>query len=89
MLDSQKLERRNQINQPKNGWFSSVNWRRRKGELYLKGIYPVEVIALPDEGLERRGKGCLVTAQVRAKNTFLFTSNYSKDKRWVRAGEVP
>jgi hypothetical protein len=57
-------------------------------ELYLKGIYPVEVIALPEEGLERRGKGCLVTAQVRAKNTFLLTSNYSENKRWVRAGEV-
>ncbi len=57
-------------------------------ELYLKGIYPVEVIALPDLALERRGKGCLVTAQVRAKKTFLLTSNYSGEKRWVRAGEV-
>ncbi len=57
-------------------------------ELYLKGIYPVEVIASPDVALERQGKGCLVTAQVRTKNTFLLTSNYSGEKRWVRAGEV-
>ncbi len=57
-------------------------------ELYLKGIYPVEVLSSVQDGL----------VEVRAKTTFLHTSAYSEgkrqvrvgvtEKRWVRRGEV-
>ncbi len=57
-------------------------------EFYLKGIYAVEVVSDVKDGL----------VEVRAKTTFLHTSNYSKGqrqfrvgttaKRWVRSGEV-
>jgi hypothetical protein len=59
-----------------------------KQEGYLKGIYPVEILSEPKDGL----------VEVRAKTTFLHTSAYANgkrqvrigvtQKRWVRKGEI-
>jgi hypothetical protein len=47
-------------------------------ELYLKGIYPVELVASADKG----------EVTVRVKRRFLHSSNYSDEKRWVKPGEI-
>lgn len=48
-------------------------------EFYLKGIYAVEVVSDVKDGL----------VDVRAKTTFLHTSNYSKGRRQFRVGTTP
>ncbi len=65
-----------------------------KQEVYFKGVYPVEVVSEVEDGF----------VEVRAKRTFLLTTEYpegarnalqrkcrrlrANEKRWIRAGEV-
>jgi hypothetical protein len=51
-------------------------------EYYYKGIYPVEIVQ------DASGSAGHQELEVRAKCRFLHTSNYSKEKYWVNAGEI-